>query len=340
MNKYDVLLGYVIDEGSKTVLKTKLITDSISEVCYAIVGFKAIRFSTCEVADLGLENLPKYVNNLSSVTGYAKRKLCVITREDGSNQYRIVSRDTGGNYSESHRLASAFYKCGVPSNRVVDKDRWYSAKIKGNLTVPVYTSSGELFIGIHGNHCLYTSTNGLAIKVNYNPISIDMFPVENIGEYPYCYMVSQNCLLNLNLGFEETKSLYIEDPDNVYNCNGVVVVTYLRYNNLILHKNSIHASIFHSSALASLTLNKSLEYISIDVETANSIREIYISKSASSTLLGSLLRSLVNARSTSKNGITEMCKSNEYTKIWEYCNRPKNKGKMKEILDGLKIVVY
>lgn len=340
MKKYDVLLGYVIDERNKIVLRTKFIPDSLSEVCYAIVGVKAIKFSTCEVADLGLENLSKYVNNLDSATGYAKKKLCVITRKDGSKQYRIVSRDTGGDYSESHRLASAFYKCGVPSNRVVDKDRWYSAKIKGNLTVPVYSTNGKLFVGIHGDCCLYTTTNGLAIKVNYNSISIDMFPVENIGEYPYCYMVSQNCLLNLNLGFEETKSLYIEDPNNVYNCNGVVVVTYLRYNNLILHKNSIHASIFHSSALTSLTLNESLEYISIDVDTANSIREIYISKSASSKLLGSLLRSLVNARSTSKNGITEMCKSNEYTEIWEYCNRPKNKGKMKEILDGLKIVVY
>lgn len=107
-----------------------------------------------------------------------------------------------------------------------------------------------------------------------------------------------------------------------------------------MHRNSIHASIFCSGALSSLTLNESLKYISIDVETAKSIREIYISKSASPILLGSLLQSLVNARSTSKNGITEMCKSNEYTKIWEYCNRPKNKGKMKEILDGLKIIVY
>lgn len=100
-----------------------------------------VDFSTCEVADLGLENLPKYVNNLASITGYAKKKLCVITRKDGSKQYRIVSRDTGGDYSESHKLASAFYNYGVPSKRVVDKDRWYSAKIKGNLTVPVYSTN-------------------------------------------------------------------------------------------------------------------------------------------------------------------------------------------------------
>ena len=60
MDKYDVLFGLVIDKNSRMELgSVRFNKDSVSEVCYRIVGYMAIQFNTGKIANIGLKKYTK-----------------------------------------------------------------------------------------------------------------------------------------------------------------------------------------------------------------------------------------------------------------------------------------
>lgn len=344
MDKYDVLFGLVIDKNSRMELgSVRFNKDSVSEVCYRIVGYMAIQFNTGKIANIGLKNIQSYLNtqrNAESYKDYENKWLCIIHDKKGYVEYRIAYHDTSKEYSAKQKLAMQVYNriCGSMVKKK-NTNAWYNEKIKGDLSVPVYTSDGSLFAEIHGNHCIYQSLNDLGIRVTYNPLSVVMFKVNT----PYTISKGRNMLHDIRLSFKETKNLYKEETANVYYCNDIAVAYGFTGDSLVVKDGTMRADILNCR-LHTLVLNRQLEYIKIDSLTAKGIKKICISKDSSVSLLGSLLQSLVNAKATGINGLTDICKSASGSVspsiIWEYCNKSKNKGRMHEILDDIDIEPY